>query len=50
MGKNTQTLLLAQAAIILAAGMVARLYMASSANSSAPEQAPAPAQAPGSSR
>ncbi len=46
MSKNMQTLLLALAAIILAVGVVARLYMASSAKPPAPEQAPAAAQKP----
>lgn len=40
MSKNMQTLLLLLAAIILAAGVVARLYMASSGDKSMPEHGP----------
>lgn len=48
MSKNMQTLLLLLAAVILAVGVVARLYFASKAHTDAPEQTPAqePQKAP----
>lgn len=41
MNKNMQTLLLLLAAVILAVGVLARLYFASKTHPSTPEQAPA---------
>jgi hypothetical protein len=50
MSKNMQTLLLLLAAILLAAGVVARLFMAPSGEQAGPGQAPTQGHAPATSQ